>query len=49
MNKAFDKKIWIIYIFYSGLVDVEAMKHVENRTRLDTAFTVADNELGIAR
>jgi nesprin-1 len=34
---------------YQGLVDIDAMQHVENKVRLDTAFTVADRELGIAR
>ena len=37
------------YLLWSGLVDVEAMKNANNRVRLDTAFTVADKELGIAR
>lgn len=43
--------VFLIIILYSGLglVDVESMRTVENRVRLDTAFTVADNELGIAR
>merc|ERR1711892_282566 len=33
---------------YSGLVDMESMRHLPNTVRLETAFTVADTELGIA-
>ena len=39
----------MITYYLLGLVDIDAMKHVENKVRLDTAFTVADQELGIAR
>ena len=33
----------------SGLIDIESMRHVSNRVRLEAAFVVADTELGIAQ
>jgi hypothetical protein len=33
----------------SGLLDVDQMRDMSNKARLETAFTVADTQLGIAR
>ena len=33
----------------SGLLDVDQMRDLSNKARLETAFTVADTQLGIAR
>ena len=32
-----------------GLINIESMRHVSNKVRLETAFIVADSELGIAQ
>ena len=37
-----------IFLILLGLVDIESMRHLPNTLRLETAFTVADTELGIA-
>ena len=31
------------------MINIESMRHVSNKVRLETAFLVADNELGIAQ
>ena len=35
--------------FSAGLINIESMRHVSNTVRLETAFLVADAELGIAK
>ena len=35
--------------FFPGLINIESMRHVSNTVRLETAFLVADAELGIAK
>lgn len=39
----------IINTIRSNLVDIKAMRSVSNRQRLETAFTVAEQDLGISR
>lgn len=39
----------IIEAIKSNLVNFEAMRAASNRTRLETAFNIAEKELGIAR
>ena len=34
---------------FPGLINIESMRHVSNTVRLETAFLVADAELGIAK
>ena len=34
---------------FLGLINIESMRHVSNTVRLETAFLVADSELGIAK
>ena len=41
--------ICLICVYFSGLVNVDSMRHVSNKVRLETAFVVAWNELGIAQ
>ena len=41
--------ICLICVYFSGLVNVDSMRHVSNKVRLETAFAVAWNELGIAQ
>ena len=47
----FMPKIWklIKISFSTGLINIESMRHVSNTVRLETAFLVADAELGIAK
>ena len=41
--------ICLISVLIAGLVNVDSMRHVSNKVRLETAFVVAWNELGIAQ
>lgn len=39
----------VIEAIKAGLIDVAALKGTSNRVRLETAFDVAESELGVAR
>ena len=36
-------------MIFAGVIDIESMRHVSNRARLEAAFVVAHAELGIAQ